>query len=85
MPLPMDAQALSSAAADLRAVHRNDLLGAINLLFLQNHQRNATENSDGRQYQAQRDGLTEEYDGTQGRNDRHTELHCRSIGSFQRR
>ena len=60
-------------------------LGAISILFFQNYQRDATENSDRRQYQAQCYGLTEENDATQGRNDRNTELYCCSIGGFQRR
>ena len=55
------------------------------MLFLQYHQRDATEYGDGRQYQAQCQGLTEENDATQGGNERYTELHCRSLGGFQRR
>ena len=55
------------------------------MLFLQDHQRDTTEYGYGRQYQAQCHGLTEENDATQGRNDRNTELHCPSLGGFQRR
>jgi hypothetical protein len=54
-------------------------MDAIRMLFLQNHQRDTAEYGDGRQYQAQCQGLTEENDATQGRNDRDTELHCRSL------
>jgi hypothetical protein len=50
------------------------------MLFLQYHQRDTTEYGYGRQYQAQCQGLAEENDATQGRNDRNTELHCRSLG-----
>jgi hypothetical protein len=57
---------------------------ATRLLLLQYHQRNATEYRDGRQYQAQCQGLAEKYDAAEGRYDRDTELHCRSLGGFQR-
>ena len=54
------------------------------MLLLQNYERDPAEYGDGRQYQAQGYGLTQENDATQGGNDRNAELHCRGVGSFQR-
>ena len=73
----------SSSAAPRSGVGWSDLLIAFCIFLLQNDQRDPTEYGYGRQYQTQGYGFPEKKDATQGRNDRNTELHCRSVGCFQ--